>query len=383
MRFRTLAALALPLALLPPSPASAQAPDPGANAAMKYWQAFSVLPTLDKAQETLLDGWKTAPLDAPALSLIEGSRLSREYLHRGAKVPRCDWSLDYEDGILLRLPYLQQCLTLARLTALHARHEFEQGHNTAGWDDVIALLKVARDVEQTPIMIANLVGYRIESIAIEAATPYLPGLKSVLRDDAFASLDALPPGATLLQLVQKEKEVGPVWLIRKLKEAERTQSGSWRPFWKEILSVPDESGAQNRDFIESAKTFEQAIKMLEDLLPWNDQLASLVGLPWREFDAQYPEFARKAKAAIPLAGYLLPGLDRYVASQRRSQTQMAQFRAAVAVVRGGPGALKAIPDPYGDVPFEYRTVGKGFELKSKFLFKGQPVSLTVGTGRNE
>ena len=24
--------------------------------------------------------------------------MSRVYLHRGAKLPRCDWSLDYEDG---------------------------------------------------------------------------------------------------------------------------------------------------------------------------------------------------------------------------------------------------------------------------------------------
>lgn len=384
MRFRTLAALALSLALLPPSPASAQATDAGANAAMKYGQAFALLPTMDKAQEKLLDEWKTAPLDAPALGLIEGSRLSRLYLHRGAKLPRCDWSLDYEDGILMHLPYLQKCLTLARLTALHARHEFEQGHGAAGWDDVIALLKLARDVEQAPIMIANLVGFRVESIAIEAAAPHLPGLKSVLRDDAFASLDARPAGATLLELVQTEKQVGPVWLIRELKEAERKEPGSWQARWKEVFTLTGvESDAESRPFVDSARTFEQATKMLEDLLPWNDQLATLVGLPWRDFDAQYPEFARKAKAAIPLAGYLIPGLDKYVATQRRGQTQMALFRAAVAVVRGGPGALKAIPDPYGDGPFEYRAQGKGFELKSKFLFKGQPVSLTVGTGRNE
>ena len=30
------------------------------------------------------------------------------YLHRGAKLPRCDWSLDYEDGVSLRLPHLPE-----------------------------------------------------------------------------------------------------------------------------------------------------------------------------------------------------------------------------------------------------------------------------------
>ena len=60
---------------------------------------------------------------------------------------------------------------------------------------------------------------------------------------------------------------------------------------------------------------------------------------------------------------------------------MALFKAALAVVKGGPDKLKDIKDPFGDGPFEYRALDKGFELKSKLLFKGQPVMLTVGKGR--
>ena len=99
---------------------------------MKYWQAFALMPTLDKDQEKLLEQWSKVPLDAAALKLIEMSQGSLEYLHRGAKLLRCDWSLDYEDGSFLRLPYLPKARTLARLAALHARHEFEQGHWKGG-----------------------------------------------------------------------------------------------------------------------------------------------------------------------------------------------------------------------------------------------------------
>jgi hypothetical protein len=52
----------LSLTLFLPSRATAQAPeakpDLGANAAMKYWTAFALLPTLDKDQETLLKKWR-------------------------------------------------------------------------------------------------------------------------------------------------------------------------------------------------------------------------------------------------------------------------------------------------------------------------------------
>jgi hypothetical protein len=38
-------------------------------------------------------------------------------------------------------------------------------------------------------------------------------------------------------------------------------------------------------------------------------------------------------------------------------------------------------DPFGNGPFEYRILDKGFELKSKLLFKGQPLTLSVGTAK--
>ena len=60
---------------------------------------------------------------------------------------------------------------------------------------------------------------------------------------------------------------------------------------------------------------------------------------------------------------------------------MALFKAALAVVKGGPDQLEAIKDPFGDGPFEYRNLEKGFELKSKLLFKGQPVALMVGRSK--
>ena len=52
-------------------------------------------------------------------------------------------------------------------------------------------------------------------------------------------------------------------------------------------------------------SFEQAVKLTEDLLPVCDELATLVALPAEEFDARYPEFKKKTKAAHPLVDVFL------------------------------------------------------------------------------
>ena len=370
------------LVLSPASPTMALAPDAksdvAANAAAKYWQAFALLPNFDKGQEQLLDQWNRIPLDAAVLKLLDASRWGLEYLHRGAKLAHCDWSLDYEDGLFLRLPYLPKVRTLSRVAALNARYEFERGHWKAGWEGVTDLLKVARHLEMEPLFVQRWVGRAVEAVAIEAAAPYLPELKSVLPKTGSSVSDALPAGATLQQVVLKEKQVFLMSVIQKLKEAEQHQQGSWTDVWKAGFDQPE-----NRTLAQPVKTFEQAVTWLEGMLPFYDQLAKMTTLPWKEFDAQYPEFAKKAKAANPLADQILPLSDVMLATERRTQMRMALFNAALAVVQGGPDKLKEIQDPFGDGPFGYRALDKGFELKSKLLFKGRPVMLTIGIGKKE
>jgi hypothetical protein len=385
MRYWNAAPLVLALALFPchPTVGWAQEAKPGRapNAAMKYWQAFALMPVLDSQEEKLLHEANKAALESDVAKLLKKSELSLKYLHRGARLEHCDWSLDYDQGIFLPLPYASKSRTLSRLAALDARHEFKQGHWKTAWEDVIAQLKLARHVETDPIMILQLVGYAIESTAIETAAPYLPQLKPVLPEPASALLETLPGRPTIGQMLLKEKEVGPIWLIHAITETEQAKPGSWKEVWKQSLG-PAVEGPENQYevLVQSAQTFEQAIKKLEEILPLYDDLANLVALPWNEFDAKYSEFAKRTKSANVLAGFFVPGIDRLVAAERRSEAQMALFKAALGVVVGDAAKLKDFKDPFGDGPFEYRPLEKGFELKSKLLFKGQPVILTVGGG---
>src|SRR5262245_26555898 len=269
MRYWNLVALLWSIMLLPCSSANAQAGDRtrdlGANAALKYWQGFALLPAMDQNQEKMLNEWNKVPLDAAALKLIDESRQSITYLQQGAAIDRCDWGLDYDEGIRLLVPHGVKSRTLARLAALDARHEFEQAHWKAGWDDVVALLRLARHVESDPIMINQLVGCAIEGIAIDAAAPYLKELKSVQPAPLAGVLDSLTAAPTLSQMVLVEKRLGPIWLIKELKKAEQQKQGSWQQVWKGLFEIPGEGEQPRRDLVQSAQTLEQAVQIMEEI----------------------------------------------------------------------------------------------------------------------
>jgi hypothetical protein len=362
------------------APAAAQGPDAksgaAANAAIRYWQAFGLMPALDKDQAMLLHEWDKVPLDAAARKLIDQSRNSLQYLHRGAKLPHCDWALDYDDGIRLLLPHAAKARTLAQLAALRARSEFETGDAKAGVADVIAMLRLAGHVQTDPIMIDQLVGYAIEGIAVQAAAPHLPAAKPALGDLA-AALDRLPARTPMARTLELENQSFVGWMIRELKAVEKAKPGSWQGLWKEVLAAPGEGPAS--EAATTVTSYDEALKLTEGLLPMYAELGKLTALPPKEFDARYPEFMKKAEAANRLARDVLPAVDKVMASRRRADARLALLRAATAVVQDGPDRLKDFKDPFGDGPFDYTATDGGFELKSKLIFKDQPVTLAVGT----
>src|SRR5438445_45589 len=101
-------------------PASADVPgvnkDLAANAALHYWKAFQSMPRPDAETEKIIDAWKEGP-PPPAFQKLLDDETSKGWpvslkqalmqLHRGAKQPRCEWGLDYDQGMDLWLTHLQ------------------------------------------------------------------------------------------------------------------------------------------------------------------------------------------------------------------------------------------------------------------------------------
>jgi hypothetical protein len=376
MAKRIVGALVGTLFLLGAGSASAQprqATDLGDNAALRYWQAFAHLPPRDKDQEKMLVEWNKTPLDATARKLIEAGTASLHSLHRGTTIRRCDWGLDYDEGPLLLLPHLERARTLTLLACLRARAHFEDGKTSQGVDDAVAVLALGRQVAcERTALIACLVQYLIERHALDVLAMYLPKLGNADLQRLAGLLDTLPPSGLCRNSMSIEKDEMLNWFIKRL----QTRKESWREDVAQLFADREQSDA----FLKSVEpaTPERLMQLLKELAPLYDEMAALLDLPPDQFAGRWDAFEKKARTANPVARFLLPAMHKAMAAEQAAQTRFALFKAALAVAQGGPEKLKAIRDPFGDGPFEYRKSPQGFELKSKLIYKELPVTLTVG-----
>jgi hypothetical protein len=231
---------------------------------------------------------------------------------------------------------------------------------------------LGRHAGRDPVMISVLVRYLIEGLAVDAAAPFATDLESSYAA-SVKQFESLPAAPVVRETIAAEKRIFAEWVIKKLKEEERTKPGAGLALWKNLLS-----GSETPESLKQITDVNDGIRHLEELLPVYDDLEKLLALPKTEFDKQYPAFKAKTKAERPLAGALMPSVDQLLAKEQRHQARLAMLLAALAVIEDGPERLKDIPDPFGGGPFEFRALDKGFELKSKLLFEGQPVTLNVG-----
>lgn len=366
-----LAALASFLAMSPPADSQEATSPLAKNAALQYWQAFSQLPTVEKEHEALFDNPTAAALQEPSsVKLLDGARQSLIYLDRGSAMPQCDWGLDYGDGVGLLLPHLAKSRDLARLAALDARRAFERDDYKTARNRLQGILMIGRHVSRDPVLINLLVGFALEGMAIDAASPYMPYWK-LPHAEAVNLFEKLPRRGTYQESIALEKKHMALWIIAKLEDEDQRSSLTWKELWKSLFNGTSQEAPQ----VESAQA---AAQMVRDLLPVYDELNRFAALPREQFVAQYPTFKQRAKADSALAGLLLPSLDTVRDKSDRHEARLAMLLAAAAYVEGGQSKLNSIKDPYGSGPFEYRALDKGFELKSRLTFEGKPVTLAIG-----
>jgi len=335
------------------------------NAALKYWQAFDQMPKPSPENSKILDAdWNTIPFDAAALKILEEGDTALKLFHRGTKLERCDWGTDYEDGPATLMPQVQKARELTRLSCFRARYRMEKGKHEEAVDDLLDVFVLARHVGYKSPLIALLVGYALDNVAIETAARYLPKMSTRALDKLVAGLDKLPPGGTFRDALQADKQFGPIWLKTQLKEGK----GEWQGAFGKA------EAARGLLMLAGAK---DPLKLLEECDPFYDEAGRLSALPRAEFLAKFAELKLKM-AGNSFAKLLFPAVEKVYDADCRLRARRQLFRAAIAVVQGGKEKLKDYPDPFGEGPFEYVELPTGFELKSKFTYNNQTANILVG-----
>ncbi|HEX4588448.1 MAG TPA: hypothetical protein VH120_00855, partial [Gemmataceae bacterium] len=328
------------IALLPAAGATAaRQPAQPTVAALKYWQAFAQLPPRDDAQQKRLADWRTTPLDQAARRLATDGEKSMQYLRRGAAISRCDWSLDYEDGVSLLLPHLDKARTLTLLTCLRARIARADGHPEQEVENLLAAMTLGRHVAD-PIMVSQLVGQSIESHAGEAIALLLPDLQPASVKKVAERLDMLPAGTTLDQTILTERDYFGGWTIRWLKNMEQNGERDIRGKVRELL-LGNEDTAEVMKLLDDGSA-KRLIEAMEALKPYYEEQRRLVALRRDQFQAQWPEFERK-QSANPLAKLMMPALVKVIDARDRAKAKLELLKAAVAITRDGQPALAKHP----------------------------------------
>jgi hypothetical protein len=366
--------------------ASADAPsDLGANAALRYWQAFATLPKYTEAEQAkLVAEHLTMPLDAQAKERVSKAEYALRMMHQGVVLPRCDWGIDWEaGGIEVLLPQIAAARVLSSVACLRARMRFAEGGHADAIDDIVAAACMGRQVSRDGSLIGVMVGYDIESRTNDALALYLPKLDPGTTKGLKARLDALPARGSPAVALRACEEKTLDWFIRKVKSAKDTESlvAVLTPF--AVLAAEPEGVEQarrtgGRAMLEKfGGTATSVLKLVEDARPSYALMAGKITLPLAEFDKEF-EGERMRQAGNPVFKFFFPPLAKFRRSQARAQVRRALLSAAFAVRLDGPDALEKHPDPVVGGPFEHTRFAGGFELRSKFGEDGHPLVLTVG-----
>jgi hypothetical protein len=369
--------------------ASADAPsDLGANAALKYWQAFAALPKFtDAEQSRLMAEHLTMPLDAQAKERVSKAEYALRMMHHGARLPRCDWGIGWEeDGIEVLLPQMGAARVLSSLACLRARMRFADGHGAEAIDDIVAAKTLGRQVSLDGSLIGVLVGYSIEGRTDDALALYLPELDPGTIKDLKSRLDALPEGGNPVAGLRACEAKTLEWFIHKVKSAKDKDSlvALLTPF--AVLASQPEGRAPDSDergralLDQCGGTATGVLKFAEATRPSYELLAEKMALSLAEFEKEF-ERETMRQAGNPVFKLFFPALAKVRQSQARADIRRALLSAAFAVRLNGPEALKTHPDPVLGGPFEYASFVSGFELRSRFEHDGHPLVLTVGRRR--
>ena len=363
------------------------APDLSTNAALKYWQAFAMLPRFtDVEQKKIGAECLTMPLDAHAREIVNKAAYALRMMRDGAALPRCDWGIGWEEvGIEVHLTHNAGARVLASYACLRARLSFKAGEHAEAIKDIVAGMTLARHISADSVLVMVLAGYAIEHRMIEALAPHLSALNAGMIGELKKRLAALPRGGRPATALPLERKWALDWFERKVKETKDKEN------LLALVSQCHGTKAKGRAFLAACGgTAEGVLKRAEETRPWYARTAKMLDLPLDRFAKEWEREERKW-GSNPVFEVFFPAVEKVRLMQARTDIRRALLSAALAVKLDGPRALKDHPDPVVGGPFRYVAFTGGFELRSKFepddkliaklkLDKRavQPVTLTAG-----
>ena len=160
------------------------------NAVPLYKQAIATLdadPTLKEEHSPLTKATTIEVASPDVIDLLARHAATLDLIRRAADRDTCRFQRDWtRPSFDMLLPELQSLRNVARLLVLAARREAADGNAANALRDVARIQRIGRHAASEPILISNLVGIAIDTMALETLTQVLP----TLRKSDLVTLDA-------------------------------------------------------------------------------------------------------------------------------------------------------------------------------------------------
>lgn len=352
------------------------------NAALKYWQAFSTMPTISENLNSKIavacsEAGFRQKIDKQLSELVSKGEYPLRMLYHGTKIEACDWGADLRaDGAETILPHLAKGRQLARLALIRARYRFEQQENEKAIDDIVAAITLGRHISRDGTIIGVMVAYSVEMSAIEVMAAYLPAIDVELAKQALARHSEAPEIVAMPDAITQE-EMFLDWAIDKL---QADGDGQLLDFCTTLTT----SKQQTEDMLVAVGNREQCLEYLTALRPIYAEMKRVLALPADQFDTANSELTEKVKEN-PAAPFVAPNVAAMQKAANVYACRLSLIQAAVEIQSAGPVAIDSHADPFGEGTLKYSDHTSpgdphdAYRLSSQLeRSSGRKVSLSIG-----
>jgi hypothetical protein len=374
--------------------ASGQPSATNINPALLYSQAFLVAPDLSQADSDYLwtKEWQGQELPERFGKLMAGYDNEFRLVRQAARatVP-CDWGIDMSEGPAALLPHLARGKSVVQAAKFRALWALQHGRQADAREDLVAAFVLGRNVARDGTLIAVLVQQAMESIDCRTVAELFGQFSPENLQQLLDGFDAAPARRTVAECVPTEKACFLDWILRRIEALQQANPGDDAKVMKGVhelfagvLDAPTEQAdplpANSWERIAQAAggTSAGVVRLINDLEPFEQQLAVVLALPHGEYEGRMEQLMAEAqRSPNPLLSLLFPAWEKVRPRELMALMNLAMVRAAVEYKLHGEAGLQSVIDPWGQGPFEFRRfvfqgVDRGFELKSACRKNGWP-----------
>lgn len=204
------------------------------NAALLYYQAAGYDPqsgVTSEETQRMID-WLATPLEKLPRKEIS-TRTNAQWMRLiadAAKCDSCDWGLQVQRGVEMRIPTMGHYRTMARIVALKARQELADGQFSQAVETLQTNFAMSQHLSNAPALILPLVGLAVANISLDQVQQ---AMECPDGPNLYWALASLPrPVVDFRQSMEAESD----WVFVHVPELSLYSTGELTPRqWADVL----------------------------------------------------------------------------------------------------------------------------------------------------